>query len=448
MTNNDEGGRVPPHDVAAEQGVLGGMLLSDLAVSEALDLLTSADFFTPAHATIFETILGLYGAGKPIDPVLVSATLLEKNLLMKVGGGPYLHTLVSMAPTAASTTYYARIVCAKAKLRRLVEAGTRVTQLGYTGETNGADADDVIDAAQQVLYEVTDRRTKTTYVSLSELVRPTLDEIESISNRDGTMTGIPSGFVDLDALTQGFHPGQLIIVAARPGLGKSTMALDVIRHAAIRAGHASAMFSLEMSRTEITMRLISAEASIPLQSIRSGKMTDTEWTRIAKRFAEISEAPIFIDDSPNATLMEIRAKARRIKQRHNLKLLVVDYLQLMSSSRRVDNRQQEVADLSRGLKLLAKELEVPVIAVSQLNRGPEMRTDKRPLLSDLRESGGIENDADMVILLHRHDYYDKQSPRAGEADFIIAKHRNGPTDVITTIFQGHYSRFTDLKEPI
>lgn len=445
MEDSDVNSRVPPHDIAAEQGVLGGMLLSDMAISEALDVLNTRDFYKPTHATIYDTILELYGSGKPVDPVLVSSTLMEKEVLQKIGGASYLHTLVSMAPLAASTTYYARIVASKAKLRRLVEAGTRVVQLGYSGSGNGHDADDVVDAAQQVLYDIDDHRTMNTYVSLSDLVQPTLDEIETIGARDGVISGIPSGFTELDSLTSGFHPGQLIIVAARPGIGKSTLALDVIRHAAIRHGQVSAMFSLEMSRMEITMRLISAEAKIPLHSIRTGKLSDQEWTVLARRLGEVSEAPVFIDDSPNATLMEIRSKARRIKQRHDLKLLVVDYLQLMSSTRRVDNRQQEVADLSRGLKLLAKELQVPVIAVSQLNRGPEMRADKRPLLSDLRESGGIENDADMVILLHRHDYYDKNSPRAGEADFIVAKHRNGPTDVITTIFQGHYSRFVNLK---
>ncbi|MDQ1654746.1 MAG: replicative helicase, partial [Cryptosporangiaceae bacterium] len=241
------------------------------------------------------------------------------------------------------------------------------------------------------------------------------------------------------------HAGQLIVVAARPGLGKSTFGLDVLRSASIRHGLTSAVFSLEMSKIEITMRLLSAEARVPLHHLRSGQLSEDDWTKLARRMGEVSEAPLFIDDSPNMTMMEIRAKARRLKQRHDLRVIVLDYLQLMSSPKRTESRQQEVSELSRGLKLLAKELEVPVIAVSQLNRGPEQRTDKRPQLSDLRESGAIEQDADMVLLLHREDYYEKESPRAGEADFIVAKHRNGPTDTITVAFQGHFSRFVDMS---
>jgi len=258
------------------------------------------------------------------------------------------------------------------------------------------------------------------------------------------MTGVPTGFSDLDRLLNGLHPGQLIIVAGRPGLGKSTVSMDFARNAAIRSNCASAIFSLEMSKIEMVMRLLSAEARVPLHVLRSGQLTDDDWSKLARRMGEISEAPIFVDDTPSMNLMEIRAKARRLKQRHNLKLLVVDYLQLMTSPKRTESRQQEVADLSRGLKLLAKEIECPVIAVSQLNRGPEQRTDKRPQLSDLRESGSIEQDADVVILLHRDDYYDKESPRAGEADFIVAKHRNGPTDTVTVAAQLHLSRFVDM----
>jgi replicative DNA helicase len=260
------------------------------------------------------------------------------------------------------------------------------------------------------------------------------------------MVGVPTGFVDLDALTNGLHPGQMIVIAARPAVGKSTIGLDFARAAAIRHQLATVLFSLEMSRNEITMRLLSAEARVPLHHMRAGQMTDDDWNRIARCTGEVSSAPLFIDDSPNMTMMEIRAKCRRLKQRHDLKLVIVDYLQLMSSGKRVESRQQEVAEFSRALKLLAKELEVPVVAISQLNRGPEQRQDKKPLLSDLRESGSIEQDADMVILLHREDAYEKESPRAGEADFIVAKHRNGPTATITVAFQGHYSRFVDMAQ--
>ncbi|NHC16381.1 replicative DNA helicase, partial [Motilibacter deserti] len=293
---------------------------------------------------------------------------------------------------------------------------------------------------------VTDKRTSEDYVPLADIMEGALDEIEAIGSRGGAMVGVPTGFADLDELTNGLHGGQMIIIAARPAMGKSTLALDFARAASIKSGLTSAFFSLEMGRNEITMRLLSAEARVPLHHMRTGTMTDDDWNRLARRMGEVSEAPMFIDDSPNMTMMEIRAKCRRLKQRHDLKLVIVDYLQLMQSGKRVESRQQEVSEFSRSMKLLAKELDVPVIALSQLNRGPEQRTDKKPMMSDLRESGSLEQDADMVMLLHREDVYEKESPRAGEADIIVAKHRNGPTATITVAFQGHYSRFVDMAQ--
>jgi replicative DNA helicase len=438
--------RTPPQDLTAEQSVLGGMLLSKDAIADVVEIVRSNDFYKPAHALVFDTILDLYGRGEPADPVTVVAALADRAELVRVGGAPYVHTLIQQVPTAANAAYYARIVSERAILRRLVEAGTRIVQLGYGSAAGaGREVDDVVDMAQQAVYDVTERRTSDDYTVLEELLQPTMDEIEAIGATGGLMAGVPTGFADLDRLTNGLHPGQLIIVAARPGLGKSTFGLDVARSASIRNGLTSAVFSLEMSKIEITMRLLSAEARVPLHHLRSGQLSEDDWTKLARRIGEVSEAPLFIDDSPNMTMMEIRAKARRLRQRHDLRLVVIDYLQLMTGNKRVESRQQEVAELSRGLKLLAKELEVPVIAASQLNRGPEQRTDKRPQLSDLRESGSIEQDADMVLLLHREDYYEKESPRAGEADFIVAKHRNGPTDTITVAFQGHFSRFVDMS---
>jgi replicative DNA helicase len=594
--------RTPPQDVAAEQSVLGGMLLSKDAIADVLEILRPADFYRPAHATIFEAILDLYGRGEPADPVMVTAGLTDAGTISRVGGMSYVHDLVHAVPTAANAAYYARIVADRAVLRRLVEAGTRIVALGY-GATGGGgrSTEDVVDLAQQAVYDVTERRLGEDFQALAEVLQPTLDEIEAIGAQGGLMTGVPTGFADLDSLLNGLHPGQLIVVAGRPGLGKSAASLDFARHASIRHGLASAIFSLEMSKVEIVMRVLAAESRVPLHVLRSGQLSDDDWTRLARRMGEISEAPLFIDDTPNMTLMEIRAKARRLRQRHDLKLLVVDYLQLMTSPRRVESRQQEVSDLSRGLKLLAKEINCPVIAVAQLNRGPEQRTDKRPQLSDLRESGcltgatrvlradtnqevtleellrsgerevpvwaldgklrlvcstmthafpsgrkevfrlrlasgreveatanhpfltvagwaplgsltvgarlavpqrppsvpaaawnrvrkephatndvvwdgvesveplgvrdvydatvpgthnfiangiaahnSIEQDADVVVLLHRDDYYDKESPRAGEADFIVAKHRNGPTDTVTVAAQLHLSRFVDM----
>jgi len=743
--------RTPPQDLAAEQSVLGGMLLSKDAIADVVEVVRGHDFYRPAHELVFEAVLDLYGRGEPADAVTVSAELQKRGELGRVGGAPYIHTLLQSVPTAANAGYYARIVRETAVLRRLIEAGTKIVQLGYTGD---GDADDIVDAAQAEVYAVTDKRTSEDYLPLSAIMEGALDEIEAIGSRGGEMVGVPTGFVDLDELTNGLHPGQMVVVAARPAVGKalaldtplptpagwttmgevavgdrlvgadglpttvtattevmtgrpcyevefadgtvvvadgehgwltesatdgraavrttrevartlwcgdgdqivpnhsvrtarplqlperdlplppyalgarladgwarrpagdelqmrveaaldgrsldpvgpdrlvgpdrvpaagrvppaylraseaqrrdllagvldragevtargclrlvalpaevatdlgdlvtglgyqcsatsdpdgtgtlvfcadddmfrvedlrqahkearahrdtdsrrvvvdvrrvpsvpvrcvevdnadhlylagramvpthnSTLGLDIARAAAIKANMATCVFSLEMSRNEITMRLLSAEARVPLHHMRTGKLTDDDWTRLARRMGEVSNAPLFIDDSPNMSMMEIRAKCRRLKQRHDLKLVIIDYLQLMQSGKRVESRQQEVSEFSRAIKLLAKELEVPVIAISQLNRGSEQRTDKKPQMSDLRESGSIEQDADMVVLLHREEMYERESPRAGEADFIVAKHRNGPTATITVAFQGHYSRFVDMAQ--
>jgi replicative DNA helicase len=773
--------RTPPHDLAAEQCVLGGMLLSKDAISDVLEVIRPTDHYRPAHQVVHEVILDLYGRGEPADAVTVSAELTKRGEIARVGGAPYLHTLIASVPTAANAGYYARIVRERAILRRLVEVGTRIVQLGYTGD---GDADELVDRAEAEVYGITERRVSEDYLPLSEIMPGALDEIEAIGSRGGGLTGVPTGFSDLDSLTNGLHGGQMIVIAARPALGKalaldtplptpdgwttmgevqpgdnligadgrpvrvlaatevlqgrpcyeiefsdgsvltadaghqwrtitraarrrspappsgppldpgalgevitteqlagsvrladgrknhaiavaraaqlphrdlpfppyafgawlgagtgtsvaagaevateiedegielvsdgsgryvmrlsgchdvtqgvlrslgvlaakhlpvlyrrasepqrrallaglldtagyvakngtvqfavasaalatdvwelvlslgyraslttkrapgrapggpvthlvtftpadkvfrlarklsrqtgrahpatrcryvaavrpvasvpvrcvqvenadhlylagrtwipthnSTLALDLARAASIKHGLTSAIFSLEMSRNEITMRLLSAEARVPLHSMRTGQLGDEDWTRLARRMSEVVDAPMFIDDSPNMSMMEIRAKCRRLKQRHDLRLVIIDYLQLMSSPKRTESRQQEVSEMSRSLKLLAKELEVPVIAVAQLNRGPEQRTDKKPMLSDLRESGSIEQDADVVLLLHREDAYERESPRAGEADFIVAKHRNGPTATVTVAFQGHYSRFVDM----
>ena len=431
--------RTPPQDLVAEQSVLGGMLLSKDAIADVVEILKERDFYRPAHELIYDAILDLYGKGEPADPVTVVAELTKRGDIARAGGAPYLHTLISSVPTAANAGYYAKIVRDCAIMRRLVEAGTKIVQLGYTAE---GEVDDIVDQAQAEVYEVTERRASEDYIQLAQLLPDALDEIEAIATgvRD---EGVKTGFKDLDALTNGLHAGNMIVLAARPAVGKSTLGLDIARHASIHNGNASVIFSLEMSRSEITMRMLSAEARVGLNNIRSGSLSDEEWSRLAKRMGEISDAPLFIDDSPNLSLMEIRAKARRLKQRHNLKLIVIDYLQLMSSGKKVESRQQEVSEFSRNLKLLAKELEVPVIAISQLNRSPEQRADKKPMLSDLRESGSIEQDADMVILLHRDDLYEGSS-RSGEADLIVAKHRNGPTRTITVAAQLHFARFADI----
>ena len=736
--------RTPPQDMEAEQCVLGAMLMSKDAIADVVETIRGSDFYRPAHEQVYNAITDLYGRGEPADAVTVSDELGKRGELLRIGGGPYLHTLLASVPIAANAGWYAEIVREKAVLRRLVDASMRIGQMSYAGE---GDVDQIVDRAQAEVYAVTDRRAAEDYKPLSELMQPTLDEMEAIESRGAGLSGVPTGFADLDDLTNGLHPGQLIIVAARPGIGKalaldtplptptgwttmgevavgdqllgsdgrstrvvaatdvmsgrpcyavsfsdgttvvadadhqwtvtcsrshsapvmigaagtmyqskptaylnpragkpwassfaelvtgpgnqrersctdygsesstlrselvvtteqmartlqrpdgayvwsvdaaqplelpeanlladpydlgvrlatgragevgipvpylrasvaqrqalldglldasdvvrpsgrititlraarlavgvrelvlslggraelvdlttvaltpqassrvvtdirpvasvpvrcvqvdnadhtylcsrsmipthnSTLALDLARAASIKNHLSSVIFSLEMSQIEITMRLLSAEAGVPLSHIRGGKMSDQDWNRVSAKMGQVSEAPMFIDDSPNMTMMEIRAKARRLKQRHDLRLIVIDYLQLMTSGKKVESRQVEVSEFSRQLKLLAKELDVPVIALSQLNRGPEQRTDKKPMLSDLRESGSLEQDADLVMLLNRPDLYDKDSERAGEADFDVAKHRNGPTKTITVAFQGHYSRFTDMQ---
>ncbi len=578
------GDRTPPQDNAAEQSVLGSMLLSKDAIADVADTVRGVDFYRPAHEVIHDAIIDLYGRGEPADPVTVAAELQRRGELQRVGGAPYLHTLSANVPIAANAAYYGEIVREKAVLRRLVDAGTRIVQIGYAGE---GQVDDVVDQAQAEVYKVTDRRAAEDYAPLSDIMDGVLDEIEAIGNREAGLYGVPTGFADLDDLTNGLHAGQMVIVAARPAMGKalaldtplptptgwttmgdvvvgddlrdaegrptrvvaatevmldrpchevffsdgstivadaehlwlttalaasgtrantavrttarlaetvsdlhtinmpdgsvvkvvsvtpvpsvpvrcvqvdnhdhlylaghsmipthnSTLALDLCRAASIHNNLTSCFFSLEMTRSEITMRLLSAEAKVPLNAIRNGQMNDDDWGKLARKMAEVSSAPMFIDDSPNMTMMEIRAKARRLKQRHDLRLIIIDYMQLMTSGKKVESRQLEVSEFSRQIKLLAKELEVPIVALSQLNRGPEQRSDKRPMMSDLRESGSLEQDADMVVLLHRDDVYERESTRPGEADLIVAKHRNGPTRDITVAFQGHYSRFVDM----
>ena len=438
-----QGERTPPHDMLAEQSTLGGMLLSKDAVADVVEVVRGLDFYIPKHEVIFDAILSLYSHGEPTDVITVTDELTKTGSLGRAGGADYLHTLTSLVPTAANAGYYASIVADRALLRRLVEAGTRIVQMGYTGE---GEVTDLVNTAQAEIYQVTGSAEVEDYVPLTIAVDTAIEEIEAAKHRDGQMTGVPSGFADLDQLTNGFHPGQLIIVAARPALGKSTLALDFARSAAIKHNMPAIFFSLEMGKSEIAMRLLSAEASVPLQSMRKGTVDNRDWTTIASTRGRINDAPLYIDDSPNMTLVEIRAKCRRLKQKVGLQMVIIDYLQLMTSGKKVESRQQEVSEFSRALKLLAKELQVPVIALSQLNRGPEQRADKKPAISDLRESGSLEQDADMVILLHRENAFEKDNPRAGEADFIVAKHRNGPTDTITVGFQGHLSRFADMPK--
>ncbi len=435
--------RVPPHDDDAEMAVLGGMLMSKDAIGEVSQMIDVTDFYQPKHQTIYEAIITLFSGSQPVDVVLVANELLKAGDLEKVGGADYLHSLVASVPTAANATFYAEIVHQRAILRNVIATGTKIAQLGYSAE--GSQAEDVVNLAQSEVYEMSVGRVRQDYAPLGDAVKDTLEMLDNLQ-QGNVERGVPTGFRDIDDVTQGLQPGQMIVVAGRPAMGKSTLGIDFARAASLHHGLTSIVFSLEMSKTELAQRIISAETDIPLVALRrADDITPERWNTLNKFWNRMQNAPLFIDDSPNMSLMEIRAKCRRLKQTNDLKLVVIDYLQLMTSGKRVESRQQEVSEFSRALKLLAKELEVPVVALSQLNRGPEMRNDKKPQLSDLRESGSIEQDADVVFLVHRPDFYDKED-RPGEADIIMAKHRNGPTDTFHLAFLGATSKFKDMPQ--
>lgn len=430
--------RTPPNDLLAEQSALGGMLLNADARIEVAAILQSRDFYQPRHGIIFDAILELDATGAPVDAVTVVAHLAEAGTLVKVGGGSYIHDLLNAVPTAANAGYYAEIVAGRAKLRRLIDAGTSTVNLAYNPA--GRDVDDVVESAQKLMHDATTGRERSSGRSWDELAMGVLEALES----ERTAEGISTGLVEGDALTSGgFKPGELIVVAGRPGMGKSVFVIDVARRAAFRDGKSVAIFSLEMSAEEMAMRVTAAESRVPLETLKSNEMTEYETKRVTDAFAKIHGSRLVIDDDAVTGLSTIRSRARRIQQTQGLDLVIIDYLQLMTAARQSASRVDEVGEISRGLKLLAKELGVPVLVAAQLNRGPEQRTDKRPQISDLRESGSIENDADVIILINRPGYYDKESPRGAEADLDFAKNRHGATDRIVAIAQLHVARFVD-----
>jgi replicative DNA helicase len=428
--------RVPPHNVEAEESVLGAMMLSGEAIAAVVESVKVDDFYRPAHQRIFGAILSVYGRGEPVDAITVVEELKREHLLDGVGGPLYVYNLVESVPTPASAGYYARIVADNALLRRLIEAASHIMSKAYAVPEDPRKA---ADEAEGLIYAVSRGNESEQVVSLHELVDESMAALEHIQQRDSAFAGVPTGFVDLDSLLSGLQKGNLIVIAARPGVGKSSFVTNVARNIAVDAGVPVAMFSLEMSRFEIGMRLLCAEARVAWERVRSGRVATEEWTRIVEAAEVLHEAPLFIVDSGNVTIVDIRAKARRLKSKQGLGLIIVDYLQLMSGHLRTENRQQEIAEVSRSLKLLAKELEVPIIAVSQLNRNPETRADKRPQLSDLRESGAIEQDSDIVMFIHRDDSDDPTVK--GKADIIVAKHRNGPTQTVPLTFLPHLTLF-------
>ncbi|MCK9901350.1 replicative DNA helicase [Glutamicibacter sp. V16R2B1] len=429
-----------PHDLQAEQSTIGAVLHSADVLGDILGVVDVEDFYRPAHATILSAYTRLLDRGDPVDITSVIAELDRHGELARVGGHDYLHTLLSVTPSAGSGGHYARIVSEKATARRFVVAALQVLQMAR-GPVESVER--LTAAVQDIVYAASRAKGSREISQLGDLLAVVLDEIEADAATDG-LIGIPTGFADLDEVTGGFRPGELWVVAARPSVGKSMFGMDIARHAAIRRNIPAAYFSLEMRKNDLVKRLLAAEARVPLHDIRSGKICDDDWGRLSRRLGEIAEAPLFLHDSPGITVAEIRTKARRLQSTKGLQLLVVDYLQLMGSSGRLENRQQEVSNISLALKHMALQLGITVVALSQLNRTLEQRADKRPQMHDIRESGSIEQDADGIIMLYREELVEPETSRLGEADLILEKNRSGAKGTITVAFQGHYSRFVDM----
>ncbi len=440
--NSGSPGRVPPYNLQAEESLLGAMLLSRDAIAAAVETCSANDFYKPAHGHVFDAVCSLYAQGEPADPVTVADELRRADLLESIGGPATLITLQANTPATTNAGRYARIVEEHALLRRLIGVAGEIAEMGYGVPEDVADA---LDRAETLVFEVAERRVTDTLRPLHDLLSESLDRLEALYDRGESITGIPTGFLDLDERLSGLQRSSLVIIGARPSMGKTAMALGMAAHAAMQARTPVLFFSLEMSHSELTQRLLCSEARVDSTRIRNGKLLESDWPKISHAIGRLGEAPMYIDDNANLTVMEIRAKARRLRSRlGNLGLIVVDYLQLMSGRHSAENRQVEVSEISRGLKILARELEVPVVALSQLSRNLEMRADKRPVLADLRESGSLEQDADVVIFLYRDEVYNAESPDRGTAEVIISKHRNGPTGVTKLAFLGHHTRFDNM----
>jgi len=432
---------VPPHDLQAEESLLGAMLLSRDAITAAVEHCKASDFYRPAHGHIFDAVCSLYAQGEPADPVTVADELRRADLLEAVGGAAELLALQANTPAIANASRYAKIVEDLALLRKLIAVASEIAELGYSVPE---DVVATLDQAEALVFQVAEHRVTDSLKPLRELLAASLDHLEALYERGDSITGVPTGYTDLDEQLSGLQPSALVIVGARPSMGKTSFALGLAAHAAIEKRLPVLFFSLEMNHLEITQRLLCSEARVDSSRIRNGRLHEADWPKIVHAIGRLGEAPLYIDDNPNLTVMEIRAKARRLKSREGLGLVVVDYLQLMSGRDAAENRQVEVSEISRGLKILARELGVPVVALSQLSRNLEARADKRPVLADLRESGSLEQDADVVLFIYRDEIYNKDSPDKGTAEVIIAKHRNGPTGVAQLAFLDHYTRFANM----
>jgi replicative DNA helicase len=434
--------RTLPHNLEAERSVLGAILLHNDAFNLAAEVIDSKDFFRDAHRRIFDKMVKLVERGDAIDLVTLKEELGRAGELDEIGGPAYITALVDGVPRSTNVEHYARIIKEKATLRSLIYSANKILTTAYEG---AEEADIILDQAEHAIFAIADDKVRDGFVSLRDLAQASLETIEKLHAHKELITGVPTGFTDLDEMTSGLQPSDLIIIAARPSMGKSALALCMAANLAVRQGIPVGMFTLEMSKSEVTQRLMCSEAKVESQRLRTGKLAPDDWPRLTAACDKLAKAPIYVDDTGSINMMEIRSKSRRLKSRHpDLGLIVVDYLQLMSSSGNIENRVQEVSQISRSLKILARDLEVPIIALSQLSRAVEQRTDKRPILSDLRESGSIEQDADLVAFIYRDEYYNDESDQQGLAEVILAKHRNGPTDSVKLSFLKRYAKFADL----
>ncbi|HOE56627.1 MAG TPA: replicative DNA helicase [Bacillota bacterium] len=437
--------RIPPNNVEAEQSVLGAMLLDKEAISTATELISGEDFYREAHKEIFEAIVDIYNRGEPVDLITLTEKLKTRNTLDAVGGITFLTNLMEAVPTTHNVKYYAKIVEDKSLLRRLIKSSSEIIHKSYQA---AEDIGEIIDAAEKGIFNISLNRSTKGFIHVKDILNVNFDRIEKLYLNKGKITGVPTGFSDLDNKLSGLQKSELILIAARPSMGKSSFMMNIVQHAAVREKITTAIFSLEMSKEQLTQRLLCAEALIDAHRLRIGDINEDEWIKLARAMGPISEAPIFIDDTPAISITEMRAKCRRLKIEQNLGLIVIDYLQLMQGQERSENRQQEISEISRSLKALAREIDVPVVALSQLSRAPEMRADHRPVLSDLRESGAIEQDADVVMFLYRDEYYHPDTDKKNIGEVNIAKQRNGPTGAIELVWLGQFTKFVSKEKHI
>ncbi|RJO64616.1 MAG: replicative DNA helicase [Candidatus Omnitrophota bacterium] len=432
---------LPPQNLDAEMAVLGSMLIDENAVASAIESLKKEDFYKDAHRTIFEAILHVYNSNKAIDLITLTDELKRAGTLHEIGGASFLAELVNMVPTAANVDHYIKIVREKNVLRSLIANATKILSMCYESDSN---VEEVVDISEKLIFEIGERRTGSSYIPLKEIIKENIETIDMLYQKKAHVTGVPTGFIDFDKQTAGLQPSDLIVIAGRPSMGKSALALGIAEYAGVTERLPIAFFSLEMSKEQLVQRMLCAHARVDAHNVRTGYLSPSDWPRLTAAAGKLSETSIFIDDTPAISMMELRAKARRLKANENIQLLILDYLQLMRGAVNIESRQQEISDISRSLKALARELHIPVVAISQLSRAVESRQDHRPQLSDLRESGAIEQDADLVVLILREEYYTPTPENEGLAEIIVAKQRHGPVGSTKLTFIKEYTRFENL----